>query len=275
MVDMSESEQMNTDRYVLEIESDTVKVIEAESGDLVWSYTGSDRLINATQHVEALNADPAPLTPLAEDTDRYGLEIDGDTVKIVDTQPGIHARRWWNFTGPDRLLAATEKLELLQVQAEQDDEDRAEAFEMAPVPSLADGGVPTWQETSDFTPAAGTEAQLRESAPQLFLAGLPAYARQQRLNAMLGEVSEIEARYVALLADDARLLARASELRVRLQKALVRPLSSTLPVQNVPEVPEEGPRFPSLQRAAQELVRLEEDGKWYVPPLAGLKPLPY
>lgn len=147
-------------------------------------------------------------------TDRYVLEIAGDRVLVIDTGTAENGKRVKRvFTGAARLIIGTRYLERLNTE---------------PSPPLA---APE--------PVAATEAQLR-ATPEAFLAGLPAYTRQQRLNAMLGEVEEIERRYVALLADDARLLRQASELRARLQKALLRPLSSTLPGQNASGVGEVG-----------------------------------
>jgi hypothetical protein len=133
------------------------------------------------------------MTEDQQDLERYVLEVFQTQVIVSDDQSGER----WAFSGPDRLLNATEKLNQLKLE---------------PKPS------------SFITPEVA-EKWLRQEEPSAFLADLTGYARRQRLTAMLKEVQEIETQAVTLLADDARRLADATALRERLEKMLERPVS--------------------------------------------------
>jgi hypothetical protein len=129
-----------------------------------------------------------------QDLERYVLEIFQTQVVVSDDLSGER----WAFSGPDRLLNATEKLNQLKAE-----EITAGTF---------------------ITPEVAAK-WLRQEEPSAFLADLTGYARRQRLSAMLKEVQEIETQAAALLADDARRLADATALRRRLEKVLERTVS--------------------------------------------------
>jgi len=55
------------DRFVLEIGTGVVRVIDTVGEETVREYSGADRLLNATAHVQALNEAPGKASPWAAD----------------------------------------------------------------------------------------------------------------------------------------------------------------------------------------------------------------
>jgi hypothetical protein len=226
---MSE-EQQDLERYVLEEGPRGVRLRDTVTGKTA-TYTGPDRLLNATTELNRLKA---------EDPERYVLEIGAVTVWIQDTVTG---ERVDYFTGPDRLLNATAKLNRLKAEEitagtfitpevaakwlRQEDE-RWGDDEEPKLPSFSSRQEEAKQlglKTPAFHRLQEEAKKLHLIEPSAFLADLTGYARRQRLTAMLKEVQEIETQAVALLADDARRLADATALRERLEKMLERTVS--------------------------------------------------
>lgn len=122
------------------------------------------------------------------ENERYVLEIYSDYVYLIDTLAEEIVER---FSGPDRLLAAIGRLEARRAGT--------------------DIGR-TWSVLADED------------------------LKRRRLEAALTEARDAEELALHLLAEDARLLARATSLRERLE-ATLNGLSATETAQNAPGVP--------------------------------------
>jgi hypothetical protein len=162
-----------------------------------------------------------------QDPERYVLEVFRTEVIVSDDQSGER----WAFSGPDRLLNATEKLNQLKLEVE--------------------------SKTPAFHRLREEAKKLHLIEPSAFLADLTGYARRQRLTAMLKQVREIETQAVALLADDARRLSDATALRERLEKMLERtvsplsgPQSDQKPAAQGEDTPASAPREAHARREA-------------------------
>lgn len=135
---------------------------------------------------------------MSENEERYVLEIDTGIVILIDTKTGVRD----GFMGEDRLALATARKAVLEAEA------------------LAFGGQITQEDVDATMAEAVADAEEFQESPAGFLAGLNDFARRQRLTVMIGEVQAVEDQLLLLLAEDSRLLARATGLRQRLRKAL-------------------------------------------------------
>jgi hypothetical protein len=131
-----------------------------------------------------------------ETSERYMLEIGTERVYVVDVES--HERT--EFTGPDRLLAATTEL------------NRLNAVE----------GM--WTSIEKVTQPATPAAFLAET--------LPALARRQQLENQLAQVEAIKEHARSEVQRWQEIAQSAFDLRNRIREALARPLSATETAQN-------------------------------------------
>lgn len=217
---------------------------------------------------------------------RYVIEVEAERAVVLDTAWPESDRRYVAkvYAGPNRLSDAIDYSEKLNARVAEwdgltiEEADRVPAEDATvtqPLPSLAEQEAPpldefleslnrrlaVWNENrpADRVPLAGWThgerlAQLSEPTPAEFLSKtLPAYARRQRLESMLVEVTDAETEALALLAADMQLLNRAVSLRRRLEKALescTSPSGSTESAENGSGVPTSTPSCPRNLRAS-------------------------
>lgn len=143
--------------------------------------------------------------------DRYVMESTGGLIHIIDTA----GERPLAIESYVDLLSALHRLAVLNGRAAAGMDNPLSD----PLPSLAEGDVPKFY--AEDTPLT----------PRSFLASLPAYAERQRVDALLAEVSEVEAEAIKMIGTGAEVLTRAISVRECLTARLDR-LSGPQAAQN-------------------------------------------
>lgn len=228
---MSESgfEDQELGRYVIEVEAERAVVLdtawpESDRRYVAKVYAGPNRLSDAIDYSEKLNARVA--------------EWDGLTIEEADRVPAEDATVTQPLPSLAEQVLERDHVAALRPRLRGEIANQADEFLENLNRRLA-----VWNENrpADRVPLAGWThgerlAQLSEPTPAEFLSKtLPAYARRQRLESMLVEVTDAETEALALLAEDMTELNRAVALRRKLEKLLetcTSPSGSTESAQN-------------------------------------------